>query len=259
MILGFDVGNTHISPFIYDNNEIIKKWRIETKYNYTEDTFFSILKPLFEYENIDISKITDVVISSVVPNVNNMLIYLSNKYFNISPKYVSLKHLVNTHIFIEGGVDRGLGADRIVDILAAQKQYPDKYLIIIDFGTATTFEIIYNKKYLGGAILPGIDLSIDALFMKTAKLPKVIFRKPNTPLANNTIDQINAGIYYSNIGSIKELIKEYKKIYPESFVIATGGQGEEISRDLKDIDLYDPLLGEKGIIEFYNILKSRNE
>ena len=116
--------------------------------------------------------------------------------------------------------------------------------------------MIYNKEYLGGAILPGIELSINALFQNTAKLPKIIFKKADNVLANTTVDQINLGIYYANIGAIKELITQYKKVFSDSFVISTGGQGKEISKELQGfIDEYIPNLVENGILEFYNLNK----
>lgn len=258
MILGFDIGNTHICPIFYNEyGEIIKKFRIPTKMEMTEDVLFSILKNLTDNSGIDIMSVKDIVISSVVPHLNEIFIYLSKNYFGLTPKYVSLKYLDETVIKIEGQAERGLGADRIVDILGAKKRYKDRKLIIIDFGTATTFEVIENNNYYCGAILPGINLSITALFENTAKLPKIRFETPKNILANTTIDQINVGIYYSNIGAIRELIKEYKKIFKDAFVIATGGQGKDISEKLDEIDIYLPFLGEEGIFEYYKLMKKK--
>jgi type III pantothenate kinase len=146
--------------------------------------------------------------------------------------------------------ERGLGADRIIDILQAKVLFPDKELIIIDFGTATTFDVIKDSVYLGGCILPGIELSIDALFKNTAKLPKVYFQEPSTIFGKNTINQINAGIYYSNIGGIKEILSQYKKGLQTPFVIATGGQGKNISEVIEDIDVYLPDLSMNGLYTF---------
>ena len=135
----------------------------------------------------------------------------------------------------------------------ARLKYPEKELIIIDFGTATTFDVIKNSTYLGGCILPGINLSINSLFKNTAKLPKIKFAKPETVLGYDTITQINAGIYFSNIGAIKELILEYKSYLPNAYVIATGGQGVEISKKIDTIDEYIPDLGAAGLFEFHKI------
>lgn len=150
-------------------------------------------------------------------------------------------------------MERGLGADRIVDILAAKKLYPEKELLIIDFGTATTFDMIKDSTYMGGCIIPGIALSINALFSNTAALPKIEFTEPETVLGINTVSQINAGIFYGNVGSIKELILQYKKFFPNAYVITTGGQGQKISEYIEEIDEYVPKLGEMGIFEFYRL------
>lgn len=255
MILGFDIGNTNICPIFYsDNGEIIKTFRISTKLELTEDMLFSIIKNLADNSNINIYDIKDIIISSVVPHLNEVFIFLSKKYFNIVPKYVSLKYLTDHDIFIPNGKERG--ADRIVDILAAKKLFGNRHVIIIDFGTATTFDVIKDNIYLGGAILPGINLSSKALFENTAKLPKVRFEKPESFLAIDTISQINVGIYYSTIGAIREMIKLYKENFNDSIVIATGGLGKQISEDLDEIDEYIPFLGEKGIFEYYKIMLS---
>ena len=154
-------------------------------------------------------------------------------------------------------MEKGLGADRIVDILASKRIYPDRSLLIIDFGTATTFDMIKNSTYMGGCIIPGVNLSINALFNNTAKLPKIKFEKPSTVLGINTVTQINSGIFYSNVGAIKELIAKYKEEIPESYVISTGGQGKEISDFIPSVDEYIPNLGKKGIFEFYKLQKNK--
>jgi len=243
MILGFDIGNTHIIPIFYnENSDILATFRIPTHLEFTEDTLFVMLKEFAKNSNLEISDIENIVISSVVPNINENFTRLGKKYFNINPMFV---------------MERGLGADRIVDILAAKKLYPEKELLIIDFGTATTFDMIKDSTYMGGCILPGIKLSINALFSNTAALPKIEFTNPETVLGINTISQINAGIFYGNVGAIKELISQYKNFFPNTYVIATGGQGQKISEYIEEIDEYVAKLGEMGIFEFYNLNKNR--
>ena len=254
MILGFDIGNTHIVPIFYtDKGEIIVTFRIPTSLDMTEDTLFSILKSLAEHHGIDIYKVESIVVSSVVPHVTETFDYLAKDYFNTVPYFVTLD-AVGDAIKLLPGTERGLGADRIVDILECKRKYPEKELIIIDFGTATTFDVIKDSTYLGGCIIPGINLSINSLFKNTAKLPKIKFEKPSTALGLNTVSQINAGIYFSNVGAIRELINEYKKELPNSYVIATGGQGYEISNVLENIDEYIPNLGPLGIFQFYKMV-----
>jgi type III pantothenate kinase len=259
MILGFDIGNTHIVPIFYTNEgEIIVTFRIPTSLDMTEDTLFSMLKSLAEHHGIDIYKVESIVVSSVVPHVNETFDYLAKDYFNTTPYFVTLD-AVGDAIKLLSGTERGLGADRIVDILECKRKHPEKELIIIDFGTATTFDVIKDSTYLGGCIIPGINLSINSLFKNTAKLPKIKFEKPSTALGLNTVSQINAGIYFSNVGAIRELIQEYKKELPNGYVIATGGQGYEISNVLESIDEYIPNLGPLGLFEFYKMVSKKGQ
>ncbi len=264
MILGFDIGNTHIVPIFYNKDgNILATFRIPTHLEFTEDTLFIMLKEFAKSKNLEISNIKNIIVSSVVPNINENFTRLGKKYFEIDPTFVTLDNVENKikEIKILPNMERGLGADRIVDILAVKKLYPEKELLIIDFGTATTFDMIKDSTYMGGCIIPGIALSINALFSNTAALPKIEFTEPETVLGINTVSQINAGIFYGNVGSIKELILQYKKFFPNAYVIATGGQGEKISEYIKQIDEYVPKLGEMGIFEFYrlNFLKENSD
>ena len=264
MILGFDIGNTHIVPIFYnEDGNILATFRIPTHLEFTEDTLFIMLNEFAKSKNLEISNIKNIIVSSVVPNINENFTRLGKKYFEIDPTFVTLDNVENKikEIKILPNMERGLGADRIVDILAVKKLYPEKELLIIDFGTATTFDMIKDSTYMGGCIIPGIALSINALFSNTAALPKIEFTEPETVLGINTASQINAGIFYGNVGSIKELILQYKKFFPNAYVIATGGQGEKISEYIKQIDEYVPKLGEMGIFEFYrlNFLKENSD
>lgn len=253
MILGIDIGNTHIVLILYSNEgEIFDKFRIPSKTLLTEDMIYTFLKVLFENKKCNISEIQDIVISSVVPELDEIFDYFTKKYFNKKPYILNLENIPENMLKIKARAERKLGADRIATILAMQDILKNRECIIIDFGTATTFELINYNEYLGGAILPGINLSINALFQNTAKLPKISFEKPDQNLANTTISQINTGIYYSNIGGIKELISHFKSFAPNSYVVATGGQGKIISKDLHEfIDEYIPNLLEMGIFKFY--------
>ena len=264
MILGFDIGNTHIVPIFYnEDGNILATFRIPTHLEFTEDTLFIMLNEFAKSKNLEISNMKNIIVSSVVPNINENFTRLGKKYFEIDPTFVTLDNVENKikEIKILPNMERGLGADRIVDILASKKLYPEKEILIIDFGTATTFDMIKDSTYMGGCIIPGIVLSINALFSNTAALPKIEFTEPETVLGINTASQINAGIFYGNVGSIKELILQYKKFFPNAYVIATGGQGEKISEYIEQIDEYVPKLGEIGIFEFYrlNFLKENSD
>ena len=252
MILGFDVGNTHIVAATFDDSgNIIDEFRIPTNLSITEDILYIFYQTMIKDKKIDIHKIEKIIVSSVVPHLNEIFIYFGKKYFDIIPAFVSLDSVRDEITITPGpGKERSLGSDRVVDIIQAMALYPDKELIILDFGTAITFDVMKGSEYLGGCILPGVDLSIDSLFRGTAKLPKIRFERPNSALGNNTISQITAGIYYSYVGGIEKIIDEYKSVLDDPFVISTGGNGSVISKATKNIDIYISKLNLLGLYTF---------
>ncbi|MBZ4683720.1 MAG: type pantothenate kinase [Fusobacteriaceae bacterium] len=260
MLIGFDIGNTHIVTGIYSNNgSQLTSFRTATNANLTEDQYFSYLKTLSDFKNINLKEINSVVISSVVPNLTNIFNFLSKKYFNTEPLIINSKIKLPFTFSKEIESPSTMGADRIVDVAEAIFKYPDKNeIIVIDFGTATTFEIIKNKTYLGGCILPGINMSIDALFSKTSKLPKVRFEKPETVLGRNTVEHINTGIYYGAIGQIKEIISQYKKHLDSPYIISTGGVGKIISNEISEINEYNENLAVDGLFSLFKYNKPEN-
>lgn len=251
MILTFDIGNTHIVTGIYDHKGNLKiNFRIATGNNVTEDQLFSYLKNICDFNNINLKDVKDIVIASVVPNINMIFEYLAKKYFDLTPIWVNLdlKLPFGFHKHLNPS---GFGADRIIDIVKAVELYDNRSMLIFDFGTATTYEVLKDKTYLGGGILPGINMSINALFGNTAKLPRVGFEKPSTILGRDTVEQIQAGIYFGYVGQIREIIRRVKLELPDAFVIATGGLGEKISEELAEIDIYLPNLATDGLFEVY--------
>ncbi len=257
MIIGFDIGNTHIVTGIYDaQGELLLNFRIASENNITEDQFFSYLKNISEFNNIKIEKIEGIIIASVVPNLIRIFQWLSRKYFNIEPVVVGMD--LNIPFTFKRGLDsNGYGADRLIDVVRALELYPNKNLMILDFGTATTYEVLEKNVYIGGGILPGIDMSINALFGNTAKLPKVKFDKPTTVLGRNTVEQIQAGIYFGYTGQIRELINRVKLEVNDLYVIATGGLGETIAEELIEIDKYLPNLATDGLYSLYMLNKNK--
>ena len=251
MILTFDIGNTHIVTGIYNTEgNIITSFRIATENNITEDQLFSYIKNITDFNEISLKEVKDIVIASVVPNINMIFDYLCKKYFQIEPIWVNLS-LNLPFTFAKHLNSSGFGADRIIDIVKAIELYKDQSLLIFDFGTATTYEVLKDKTYLGGGILPGINMSINALFGNTAKLPRVGFEKPPTILGRDTVEQIQAGIYFGYVGQIREIIRRVKIELPDAFVIATGGLGQKISEELSEIDIYLPNLATDGLFEIY--------
>ncbi len=255
MLIAFDIGNTHIVTGVFDiNGELILNFRVSSKENLTEDELFSYLKNIADFNNIELKNVKGVLISSVVPNLITIFKYLSKKYFNIEPLIVGLD-LKLPFTFSKEMNPNGFGADRIIGITEALKLYPDKNMIIFDFGTATTYEVLEKGVYIGGGILPGINMTINSLFGNTAKLPKVSFEKPETILGRNTVEQIKAGVFFGYVGQIKEIIKELKKHLDNPLILSTGGLGQLVYNEIDDINEFIPDLSIRGLYTLYTLNK----
>lgn len=256
MIIGFDIGNTHVVTGIFDKSgELLLTFRIATNDKMTEDEYFSYFRNITEFKGLAIGEVTDVLISSVVPNIITTFQFFSRKYFNVEPLIVDIdKKLPFT--FSKTVNNTGFGADRIIDIVEGLKKYPNKNLVIFDFGTATTYDVLKKGVYVGGGILPGIDMSINALCGNTAKLPRVKFTSPSSILGTDTIKQIQAAIFFGYAGQIKHIIKKIKEELKEEIVVlATGGLGKILSAEIDEIDEYDYDLSLKGLYSLYELNK----
>ena len=256
MIIGIDIGNTHIVTGIYDDNgKLISTFRLATNDKMTEDEYFSYFNTITKYNEISIEKVDAILISSVVPNIIIIFQFFARKYFDVEAIVVDIEKKI-PFTFAEGMNYSGFGADRIIDITEAMKKYPDKNLVIFDFGTATTYDVLKKGVYIGGGILPGIDMSINALYGNTAKLPRVKFTTPNSVLGTDTMKQIQAAIFFGYAGQIKHIIKKIKEELDENiFVLATGGLGKILSAEIDEIDEYDANLSLKGLYTLYEMNK----
>lgn len=251
MLLAIDIGNTHIVTGILDNNgEVLLTFRVASNDKLTEDEYFSYLRNISEFNKIDIKNIEGIIVASVVPNLITIFQFLGKKYFHIDPMIVG-PDIKIPFTFAPNLNPTGFGADRIIDIVQSLNDYPDKNLVIFDFGSATTYEVLEKTVYVGGGILPGIEMSINALFSNTAKLPKVKFSTPESVLGKNTNEQIQAGIFYGYAGQIKHIIKKIKEVIDNPFVVATGGLGKILSAEIEEIDVYSPDLSIKGLYTLY--------
>lgn len=250
MLLVIDVGNTNIVLGVYKEKELISDWRLSTDLKRSHDEYGIQVVQLFLQSKLDTSDIEGVIISSVVPNIMYSLEHMVRKYFEIDPMIVGPG--VKTGINIKYDNPKEVGADRIVNAVAAHEVYK-KPLIIIDFGTATTFcAVRANGDYLGGTICPGIKISSDALFERAAKLPRVELIKPPTVICKNTVSSMQAGIIYGYIGEVDYIVgkmKEEMKAMDEEepMVIATGGLAKLISQGSKCIDKISPFLTLEGL------------
>ena len=257
MLLVCDVGNTNTVLGVYDGEEIIKDWRIKTDKQKTSDEYGILISQLFNYEGLDLSNIEDVIISSVVPNVMHSLENFSIKYCEKKPLVIGPG--VKTGMNIKYDNPRQVGADRIVNAVAAYQKYGGP-LIIVDFGTATTFCAVSKKgEYLGGTISPGIKISIEALFQKASKLPRVELVKPEMSICKSTISAMQSGIIYGYAGLVDRIVDMMKKELggENTKVIATGGLATLISSETDNIDHIDKFLTLEGLRIIYAMNKSK--
>lgn len=236
---------------VYDNNVLKYHWRIETNRNKTEDEYGMVIRNLFKHEGLEFSAITGIIISSVVPPIMLALERMCSKYFNIKPLVVGPG--IKTGLDIKYENPREVGADRIVNAVAAIHEYGAP-LIIVDFGTATTYCYVNeHKQYMGGAIAPGIYISTEALYSKAAKLPRIEIARPDGGvIGKNTISSMQAGILYGYVGMVEGIVKRMKEQSKERpMVIATGGLSGLISSESNMIDIVDPFLTLKGLKLIY--------
>jgi len=239
---------------IYKNKELLVEWRLSTDIRKTSDEYMIEVAQLFTYSKLDVNDISGVIISSVVPNIMYSLEHMVRKFFNKKPIVVGPG--IKTGINIKYDNPKEVGADRIVNAVAAHEMYK-KPLVIIDFGTATTFcSVAANGDYIGGTISPGIKISSDALFQRAAKLPRVELIKPETVICKNTVASIQAGIVYGYIGQVDFIVNKIKDemvaLGEETpMVIATGGLANLIAEDSKTIDKVEPFLTLEGLRIIY--------
>ncbi|MGI6730515.1 MAG: type III pantothenate kinase [Anaerovoracaceae bacterium] len=262
MLLAFDVGNTNIVLGVFKDGNLIQNWRIETDYNKSADEYGMLINQLFCYEGLNIKEVKDVIISTVVPSILYTLQHLSMKYFNRRALVVGPG--IKTGLIVKYDNPKQVGADRVVNAVAALHKYGGP-LVIVDFGTATTFcAVTGDYEYLGGTISPGLKIASDALFEKTAKLPKVELEDPGRAICRNTIESMQSGLVYGHMGTvdfiirkIKKELKSYTKSDKEPRVIATGGLASLINSGIDSIDYVDKLLTLEGLYLIYEKNKGR--
>lgn len=250
MILVFDVGNTNIVMGVYDGEQLLTHWRVSTDRQKTADEYGIMIKNLFDFHGLQMQAITSLVISSVVPPLMVALDDMAKKYFGVEPLVVGPG--IKTGISLRYENPREVGADRVVNAIAAFEKYGGP-VIVVDFGTATTFcAIARNGDYLGGSIAPGIGISTEALFQRAAKLPRIELVKPKSVIGRNTVVSMQAGIIYGFIGQVDGIVERMKaELGSDAFVVATGGLAELIAADSHTINKVDNLLTLEGLRLIY--------
>ncbi|MBQ5587943.1 MAG: type III pantothenate kinase [Selenomonadales bacterium] len=246
MLLVVDIGNSNIVLGTYENKELKRHWRISTDRQRTGDEYGMLINNLFNFHQLRLEDIEAIIISSVVPSLIVPFSKMCERYFHIKPLVVGPG--TKTGICIKYENPREVGADRIVNAVAAYHKYGGP-LIIIDFGTATTFCALTEKgDYLGGAIAPGIGISSEALFQRTSKLPRIELKRPKSVICRNTVTSMQSGIIYGAAGQIDEIVRRMKEeLGGEAKVIATGGLANLIAEVSSTIDAVEPFLTLEGL------------
>ena len=253
MLLCIDVGNTNIVLGIFQDDTMLSHWRIRTERDMTSDELRILINNLFVPAQLDIHGITNVIVSCVVPPLLNAFKEFCVLYFNHEPMIVGPD--IKTGMPIKYDNPREVGADRIVNAVAAYQKYRTG-LVVVDFGTATTFDYISPEGvYEGGAIAPGIIISAEALFQKASKLPRVeIFVKPKTVMAKETISSMNAGLIYGYAGLVDGIVNRIKKeVGSDTTVVATGGLAPLIKSEATTIDYVEEFLALEGLKTIFEL------
>ncbi|MBP8828804.1 MAG: type III pantothenate kinase [Desulfobacter sp.] len=251
MLLVIDVGNTNTVIGVYENETLTQDWRIRTIRETTTDEFNILARALFADKGIQLTDITKIVISSVVPSSVRILNAFCEQYLGITPLWINPASVKKLMPILYSNPNE-VGADRIVNAVAAYEKHK-KALIVIDFGTATTFDAISEKgQFLGGAICPGVMISSEALFQRASRLPRVeIFKAPERVIGDDTIESIKSGIIYGNAAMVDGMVDRMKQeMKTTPMIIATGGLAPliaEVSNAIESVDLTLTLDGLKII------------
>ncbi len=252
MLLAVDVGNTNIVLGVFKGEELAGSWRVETERFRMPDEWAVLFSSLLSWRGLSLKDVTAVSLSSVVPSLTVSIREMAERYLNVQPLVVGPG--VRTGVRILYDNPREVGADRIVNALAAFHKYGGP-AIVVDFGTATTFDAISEKgDYLGGAIAPGITVSTDALFRYAAKLPSIELVLPSRAIGKNTVESMQAGIILGYIGLVEGLVNRFRKeLGSNAISIATGGLAEVVAGESKAIDKVDGNLTLDGLRLIYNL------
>ncbi len=259
MILVIDIGNIDSVLGVFDGERLVASWRLTTQSNRTADETGMTLKALFEHSEVQISQIEAVVVSSVVPNVMYSFLNGIRKYLKIDP--IQVRSGMKTGINLRMENPKEMGTDRIVKLVAAYEMYGGP-TIVIDYSTATTFDVVgANGEFLTGITAPGLQICADALFQRTARLPKFEIKMPPSIITRNTVESLQAGLVLSHIGETVYMIEQIKEqlSLDRVKVVATGGLAKTVDENGEIFDVYEPALSLHGLRIIYEKNRFRND
>lgn len=260
MIFVIDIGNTNIKYGVFEGDKIVASFRVASKKSSTADEYGTVVRDLLLSGGINREQIEGVIVSSVIPQLNYTIEHMCEYYLGKKP--VMIGPGVKTGLNIKVDNPREVGADRIVNSVAAFKKYGgQKPVICIDFGTATTFNVITETgEFIGGVIAPGIKGSLDSLVSSAAKLPNVELELPEKIIAKNTVTNMQAGLLYGFAGLVENVVLKMKReLGRDAFVVATGGLSETIIKELPSVNAIDRTLTLDGLKILYDMNKEENE
>lgn len=247
MLFAIDVGNTNLTLGLYEGSRLAEQWRLRTDPTLTVDGWGILFRNLFSLAEIEIGAIDGMIVSSVVPPLDESLASMADRYFGVQPVFVT--SATDTGLAIATDFPQEVGADRIVNSVAAWERFGGGPCVSIDFGTAVTFDVVSKaREYVGGLIYPGLGVSSEALFQRTARLPQVAVRDPGGVVGKNTVAMIESGLYFGTMSVLEGVLRRLSgELGPLRGVVATGGQASMVCRDCAAVDAVDENLTLDGL------------